>query len=150
MSSAAAARRRFVNPDDAWDSTQYGFSQAVVAEAGDLVFVSGQVDWDRDQRIGHADLASQTPGAFANLIRVLQEAGAAAADVTALRIYIVADPADDTSAVSEALRRTFGPGPGPAATWIMVRGLADPSFLIEVEATAVIRRAAPTPADADA
>jgi 2-iminobutanoate/2-iminopropanoate deaminase len=150
VSPAAAPRRRFVNPDHAWDSTQYGFSQAVVAEPGDLVFVSGQVDWDRDQRIGHGDLASQTPGAFANLIRMVEAAGASAGDVTALRIYLVADPADDTSAVSEALRRTFGPGPGPAATWIMVRGLADPSFLIEVEATAVVRRGTPSPADADA
>ena len=49
--------RRFVNPSDAWDSTQYGFSQAVVAAPGELIFVSGQVDWDRDQRIGQHDLA---------------------------------------------------------------------------------------------
>ena len=132
-------QRQFVNPADAWDSTQFGFSQAVVAAPGDLIFVSGQVDWDANRVIGHRDLASQTPGAFANLISVLEAAGASAADVTALRIYIVADPMDDTSAVSEALRTTFGPGPGPAATWIMVRGLADPDFLIEVEATAVRR-----------
>ncbi len=131
--------RRFVNPPDAWNSTQYGFSQAVVAAPGEMVFVSGQVDWDRDQRIGHHDLAAQTPGAFANLVRVLTAAGASPEDVTALRIYIVADASDDTSAVSAALRATFGPGSGPAATWIMVRGLADPEFLIEVEATAVIR-----------
>ena len=96
------------------------------------------MDWDRDQRIGHHDLAAQTPGAVANLVSVLAAAGASAADVTALRIYIVADSSDDTTAVSDALRRTFGPGPGPAATWIMVRGLADPDFLIEVETTAVI------------
>ena len=133
------ATRRHVNPADAWDSVQYGFSQAVVAAPGDLIFVSGQVDWDADQSIGHHDLASQTRGAFANLARVLEAAGASVGDVTALRIYIVADPSDDTSAVSEALRTTFGPGPGPAATWIMVRGLANPDFLIEVEATAVRR-----------
>jgi enamine deaminase RidA (YjgF/YER057c/UK114 family) len=133
------SRRRFVNPPNAWNTTQFGFSQAVVAAPGDTIFVSGQVDWDADRNIGHRDLASQTPGAFANLVRVLEAAGASAGDVTALRIYIVADPSDDTSAVSEALRSTFGPGPGPAATWIMVRGLAAPDLLIEVEATAVIR-----------
>ena len=134
------SRRRFVNPPDAWDTTQFGFSQAVVAAPGDMIFVSGQVDWDPDQNIGHRDLPSQTPGAFANLGRVLEAAGASAGDVTALRIYIVAEPNDDTSAVSEALRTTFGPGPGPAATWILVRGLADPDLLIEVEATAVVRQ----------
>ena len=134
-----APGRRFVNPNDAWNSTQYGFSQAVVAAPGDMIFVSGQVDWDVDETIGHDDLASQARGAFANLVRVLEAAGASVGDVTALRIYIVADPSDDTSGVSEALRSTFGPGPGPAATWIMVRGLANPDFLIEVEATAVRR-----------
>jgi enamine deaminase RidA (YjgF/YER057c/UK114 family) len=136
---SAESRRRFVNPPDAWNTTQFGFSQAVVAAPGDIIFVSGQVDWDADRNIGHRDLASQTPGAFANLVRVLEAAGASAGDVTALRIYIVADPSDDTTAVSEALRSTFGPGPGPAATWIMVCGLAAPDLLIEVEASAVIR-----------
>jgi 2-iminobutanoate/2-iminopropanoate deaminase len=134
-----ASGRRFVNPPDAWNSSQFGFSQAVVAAPGDVIFVSGQVDWDANQAIGHHDLAAQTRGAFANLVLVLEAAGGSAGDVTALRIYIVADPSDDTSAVSTALRDTFGPGPGPAATWIMVRGLADPDLLIEVEATAVVR-----------
>ena len=135
-----APGRRFVNPSDAWNSTRFGFSQAVTTAPGEMIFVSGQVDWDVDETIGHRDLASQTRGAFANLARVLEAAGASVHDVTALRIYIVADPSDDTSAVSEALRTTFGPGPGPAATWIMVRGLANPDFLIEVEATAVRSR----------
>lgn len=134
-----AAGRRFINPPDAWDSTEYGFSQAVVAAPGETIYLSGQVDWDSDRNINRGDLTAQTSGAFASLARVLAAAGASIQDVTALRIYIVADPSDDLSAVSEALRTTFAPGPGPAATWIMVRGLADPDFLIEIEATAVRR-----------
>ena len=130
---------RFVNPPDVWDSTRHGFSQAVVAAPGDTVHVSGQVDWDDQRAIGSDELGAQAIGALANLGRVLAAAGASLADVTALRIYIVADADDDLAGVGEALRATFPPGAGPAATWILVRGLADPEFLIEIEATAVRR-----------
>ena len=133
------AERRFINPPDAWDTTRYGFSQAVVSGPGETIYVSGQTDWDVDMKIGHDDLGGQTRGSLENIARVLAAAGASFDDVTILRLYIVADPKDDLSAVSEALRSTFAPGRGPATTWIMVRGLADPDFLIEIEATAVRR-----------
>ena len=131
--------RRFINPPDVWNSTRYGFSQAVVAAPGEIIFVSGQDAWDVDQRSGTDDLHDQARGAFANLERVLTAAGSSLADITALRIYIVAEPDDDLSAVSAALRATFPADEGPAATWILVRGLARPDFRIEVEATAVRR-----------
>ena len=134
-----AAGRRFINPPDVWDSTRHGFSQAVVAAPGETVFVSGQVDWDVDRRRGAGDLGGQARGAIANLERVLVAAGSSLADVTALRIYIVADPEDDLAGVGDALRATFPMGAGPAATWILVRGLANPGFLVEIEATAVRR-----------
>jgi 2-iminobutanoate/2-iminopropanoate deaminase len=133
------AGHRFVNPPDVWDSTPHGFSQAVVAAPGDTIFVSGQVDWDAHRTIGSDDLGKQALVALANLGRVLAAAGASLADVTSLRIYIVADADDDLGGVGDALRATFPPGAGPAATWILVRGLADPEFRIEIEATAVRR-----------
>jgi enamine deaminase RidA (YjgF/YER057c/UK114 family) len=130
-------KHRFVNPPDVWDSTRHGFSQAVIAGPGETIHVSGQVDWDAERRIGSDDLGRQARGAFASLSRVLAAADAGLEDVVSLRLYIVADPNDDLSAVGDALRATFEQGRGPAATWILVRGLANPAFRIEVEATAV-------------
>jgi enamine deaminase RidA (YjgF/YER057c/UK114 family) len=134
-----ATGHRFVNPPDVWDSTPHGFSQAVVAAPGETIYVSGQVDWDAQRTIGSDDLGGQAKGALASLGRVLAAAGASMADVTALRIYIVADADDDLDGVGDALRATFPPGAGPAATWILVRGLANPELRIEIEATAVRR-----------
>ena len=134
-----ASPHRFVNPPDLWDSTRHGFSQAVVATPGETIHVSGQVDWDVDRRIGSDDLGQQAKGAFANLERALGAAGARLEDVVALRLYIVAEPGADLSSVGDALRSTFEQGHGPAATWILVRGLANPAFLIEIEATAIRR-----------
>ena len=130
---------RFVKPPDVWDSTPHGFSQAVVAGPGETIHVSGQVDWDADRRIGSDDLGLQAKGALANLERVLSAADAALEDVVSLRLYIVAEPEADLSGVGDALRATFEDGRGPAATWILVRGLANPAFRIEIEATAIRR-----------
>ena len=70
---------------------------------------------------------------------MLAAAGASLEDVTALRIYIVADTDDDLDGIGDALRATFPSGAGPAATWILVRGLANPELRVEIEATAVRR-----------
>ncbi len=129
---------RYVNPPDVWDSTPHGFSQAVVAGAGRTVHISGQVAWDPGRAIGAGDLATQARMSLRNLERVLTAAGARLTDVVELRIYLVAERGDPLTGVGEALLEAFGAGTGPAATWILVRGLADPEFLIEIEATAVI------------
>src|SRR5437763_17215203 len=57
---------------------------------------------------------------------------------TALRIYVVDYQAESGIAVGIALREFFFPENLPASTWIGVSALADPEFLIEIEATAVL------------
>jgi len=125
------------HPSDLFDARRYGFAQTVSVPAGRLVFVSGQVAWDADERLLATDLAGQAVAAMRNLERALAPAGAQLHDVTALRIYIVGNPAD-TSGVSDALRASFPAGEGPAATWIHVAGLEGDGLLIEIEATAVV------------
>ncbi|HET9345934.1 MAG TPA: RidA family protein [Candidatus Limnocylindrales bacterium] len=125
------------HPPDLFDARRYGFAQAVSVPAGRLVFVSGQVAWDADERLIATDLAGQATAALANLDHALAAAGAGMGDVTALRIYIVGDP-PDTSGVSAALRASFPAGEGPAATWIRVGGLEGDGLLVEIEATAVV------------
>ena len=125
------------HPTDVFDASRYGFAQAVSTPAGRLIFVSGQVAWDADERLLATDLAGQAAAAMANLQRVLADAGADLRHVTALRIYIVGDP-PDTSGVTDALRAAFPAREGPAATWIRVQGLEGGGLLVEIEATAVV------------
>jgi enamine deaminase RidA (YjgF/YER057c/UK114 family) len=47
------------------------------------------------------------------------------------------DEAGDQPAVGSAFRDFFSGEAKPASTWVGVAALADPGFLIEVEATAV-------------
>jgi 2-iminobutanoate/2-iminopropanoate deaminase len=125
------------HPPELFDASRYGFAQAVSVPAGRLVFISGQVAWDSDERVVATDLGGQATAALANLERALAAAGANLRDVTALRIYIVGNP-PDTSGISAALRASFPAGEGPAATWIRVSGLEGDDLLVEIEATAVV------------
>ena len=55
-----------------------------------------------------------------------------------MRIYVVAYEAHKAAAVGGAFREFFSGDATPASTWVGVAALADPGFLIEIEAIAVI------------
>lgn len=128
-----------INPPDLFDSRQYGFSQVVVAEGRRTVYCSGQVAWDENEDIGAAgDLGEQTRRSLENVGRAVAAAGGSLRDVVSLRIYIAGDHIRDTRAVREALLATFEADARPATTWIGVTALANPDFVIEIEAIAVL------------
>jgi enamine deaminase RidA (YjgF/YER057c/UK114 family) len=120
-------------------SLDHGFSQGVIAEGRRTLHVSGQTAWDVGRRIvGGSDLGQQARQAFANLKAVVEAAGGALENVVSVRIYVVGYRPDMAGAIGGALREAF-PGPTkPASTWIGVTSLADPAFLVEIEATAVL------------
>jgi enamine deaminase RidA (YjgF/YER057c/UK114 family) len=127
-----------VNPPSVFRSLDHGFSQAVAASGKRTLYVSGQTAWDAERRlVGGADLETQARQAFANLESVVAAAGATLDDVVALRIYVVDYRPDKAAAIARAFRESFSGEVKPACTWIGVAALADPGFLIEVEATAV-------------
>ena len=127
-----------VNPPSVFRSLDHGFPQAVAASGKRMLYVSGQTAWDAHrQLVGGADLAAQARQAFVNLRAVVEAAGASLADVVSVRIYIVNYTPEDAAAVGSAFRECFSSDMAPAATWIGVAALADPGFLIEVEATAI-------------
>ena len=131
-------RKEAINPASVFRSLEHGFSQAVVTSGGRTLYVSGQTAWDRrKQLVGGADLEAQARQAFANLRSVVEAAGGTLADVVSVRIYVVDYRPEKAAPVGRAFRHFFSGEVGPAATWIGVAALADPAFLIEVEATAV-------------
>jgi len=131
--------KQAVNPPTVFPSSDHGFPQAVSAAGRRTLYVSGQTAWDAQRRlVGGADLAAQARQAFANLRAVVEAGGGALSDVVSLRIYVVDYEPAKGAAVGGAFREAFSGGPGPATTWVGVAALADPGFLIEVEATAVL------------
>ncbi len=131
--------KTYLNPPELFNSTDFGFSQIVVSEPGKLVYISGQVAWDEKREIaGKGDLETQVQKSNDNLALAMQKAGGQLSDIVMLRIYVVNYTEAAGTIVGEALRRNFGTINPPASTWLSVQGLANPDFLIEIEAQAVL------------
>ena len=127
-----------INPPSVFRSLDHGFSQAVITSGRKTLYVSGQTAWDsQKQLIGGGDLEGQARQAFTNLKAVVAAAGGTLADVVSVRIYVVDYRPEKAVPVGRAFRHFFSSEVKPASTWIGVAALADPGFLIEVEATAV-------------
>lgn len=131
--------KQHLNPETLFPSLPIGFSQAVVAEGGRTVYLSGQTAWDANKQIvGGNDLGEQTRQALRNVQLAVEAAGGTLADVVSLRLYVVNPQPGDMNPVGVALREFFPADKPPASTWLGVASLAMPEFLIEIEAIAVI------------
>src|SRR5215468_8781035 len=131
--------KEYINPDSLFPSLPYGFSQIVVASGKRMIFISGQTAWDERQNIvGGDSVLEQARQAFRNLEKAMRAAGGTLKDVVALRIYVADYQAECGTAIGIALREFFSTQNPPASTWIGVSALADPEFLIEIEAAAVL------------
>jgi enamine deaminase RidA (YjgF/YER057c/UK114 family) len=131
--------KEYINPNNLFPSLPHGFSQIVVGSGRKMVFISGQTAWDEGKNIvGGDSVLEQARQALRNLEKAMEAAGGTLKDVVALRIYIVNYQAECGTAVGTALRECFSSENPPASTWIGVSALADPEFLIEIEATAVL------------
>jgi enamine deaminase RidA (YjgF/YER057c/UK114 family) len=109
-----------------------GMSQAI--RKGKDVFLSGQVALDEGGNVvGVGDAAAQCEQIFRNVERLLGKAGATLDDVVRLTCYLT--HADHFPAYAAAKRRIFKADP-PAGTSVVVAGLLDPRFLLEVEVVA--------------
>jgi enamine deaminase RidA (YjgF/YER057c/UK114 family) len=125
-----------VNPDGLFQPQAY--SQVVVATGSRMVFIAGQVAVDGSgQAAPKGSFAEQAQKAFLNVAQALAAAGARPMDVTKLTIYVVHYSPELLPAIGEARRAVFG-DTLPASTLIGVESLAQPEFLIEVEAIAVL------------
>jgi enamine deaminase RidA (YjgF/YER057c/UK114 family) len=109
------------------------FCMAVVA--GDRVILRGQTGMGLDEKLyGVGDAKTQAEQAMTNVEALLGEAGARMADVVKATVYVTdrAFLAD----VNETVMRRLG-GASPAFTSIIVKGLASPELLMEVDIVAI-------------
>jgi enamine deaminase RidA (YjgF/YER057c/UK114 family) len=131
--------KEYIDPPALFRSQDHGFSQAVMASGTRTVYVSGQTAWDATkQLVGGDDLAAQARQALRNVRIAVEASGGTVTDIVSLRLYVVGYRPESAAAVGGALRECLTEGVMPATTWIGVASLADPGFLIEVEATAVL------------
>jgi enamine deaminase RidA (YjgF/YER057c/UK114 family) len=109
-----------------------GFSRAV--RVGDRVVVAGTAPIWPDDEVDPS-VETQTRRCLEIIGTALTEAGAGYRDVVRTRLFMV--DADDFPAVARVHGEVFGEV-RPACTGIVVAGLLDPRWRIEIEAEAVV------------
>jgi 2-iminobutanoate/2-iminopropanoate deaminase len=124
-----------IHPATVHDTTEYSFAHAV--RMGELIFVSGQVARGKDgSLVGKGDARAQTEQVFRNLQAVLEAAGSGMHRVGKLTVFIT--KLEYRPIVHEIRSRVFREaGHLPASTLAVVASLADPDWLVEIEAVAL-------------
>src|SRR5213594_1731249 len=76
-----------INPESL--GAPHGYSNGVLSEAaGTLLFIAGQIAWDKNQQIVSEDFVEQFDRALANVVTVVTAAGGSANDIARLVIYV--------------------------------------------------------------
>jgi enamine deaminase RidA (YjgF/YER057c/UK114 family) len=127
-----------VNPPELFKPS--GFSHAIVATGGRLVFLAGQTAMDAEGRIvGRGDVVAQFEQALTNLLVALSNAGGTPDQLAKLTIYAIDPDAyrKKTEQIGMVWRWLVG-STYPAMALIGVVRLWDPDALVELEGIAVL------------
>jgi enamine deaminase RidA (YjgF/YER057c/UK114 family) len=126
-----------LNPDGL--SKNPAFTQAIVVTgAAKTIYIGGQDAVDKSGKIvGKDDIKAQTEQVFENLQTALAAAGAGLEHVVKWNLYVV--QGQPLQPGLEAFQRVWGRRPNPPTiTMAYVAGLANPDFLLEIDAVAVL------------
>ena len=119
-------------PPDVFVPAGKSYSHGIIVEAGRTLYVAGQTARDAQGNIVcKGDAAGQTRQVLENMKKVVEGAGGRMEDVAKTTVYIT-----DLKHREEVgrVRKEFFKGDPPANTLLVVSSLADPAFLVEIEA----------------
>ena len=127
--------REYINPPDIAAPPLNLYNHVV--KVGNTVYIAGQVPRGLDGRAMYpGDPVAQVRMVWANLEKAVKAAGGSLKDIVKTTTYVVGA---DTGGKIRRARLELLPSEGrPTSTTVVVAGLADPDFLVEVEAIAVI------------
>jgi enamine deaminase RidA (YjgF/YER057c/UK114 family) len=131
---------RHINPNEL--SKNPAFTQVVTVQGpAKTIYVGGQDSVDASGNVvGKGDIRAQTVRTLENLQTALEAAGARLEDVVKWNVYIVQGQA--LLEGYEAFQQVWGNRPNPPAiTAAFVSELANPEFLVEIDAIAVVPEA---------
>jgi enamine deaminase RidA (YjgF/YER057c/UK114 family) len=114
-----------------------GYSQIVRVSGGQMIYLAGQIALDASRNlVGRDDFRAQAQQIFENIKTALAAVGADFSHVVKLNYYLL----DRTHVpiLREVRNLYVNTETPPASTLLIVRGLAQEEFLLEIEAIASI------------
>jgi enamine deaminase RidA (YjgF/YER057c/UK114 family) len=129
------------NPETMFKPTA-GYSQIAEVKSGKLVYIAGQVPLDQaGQLVGKDNFPAQAEQVFKNLEAAVVAAGGTFDDMVKLNYFCVegVDPSliPGILAIRDHFVNTKTP---PISTFVIVKRLVRPEWLIEIEAVAVVNQ----------
>jgi len=117
-----------------------GYSQIAEITGGKLILIAGQVPHDvNDKMVGEGDFEAQVEQVFRNLGRALEAAGAGWQSLVKINNYCHISVDQERRNGYRAIRdRYVNTAAPPVSTFIYVPRLAQPNWLFEMDAMAVI------------
>jgi enamine deaminase RidA (YjgF/YER057c/UK114 family) len=119
-----------------------GYSHVAEVTGGKLIYIAGQVAIDRSGNlVGKDDFRAQVQQVFENLKSAVEASGGNFHDVVKLNYYCAesVDPAM-VPVVREIRDKYVNTANPPVSTFVVVKRLVRPEWLIEVEAVAVVKK----------
>lgn len=124
--------KQYINPETL---SKTGRSTQIV-KIGSAIYISGQISSDESGKlIGEGDPEAQARQIYKNINHALTAVGGTMSDIVKTTIYVT--NRDYFQAVGKVRQEIWKEKP-PANTALVVSGLVNPAYLIEVEAIAVI------------
>src|SRR5215467_5545673 len=119
-----------------------GYSQVAEVSSGKIVFIPGQMAQDRNGNlVGKDDFRAQVQQVFENLKAAVEASGGDFNNVVKLNYYCAesVDPAQ-MPVVRDIRDKYVNTANPPISTFVVVKRLVRPEWLIEVEAVAVLQK----------
>lgn len=132
---------RYINPETL--APARGYNNGVVIApgpvGGGVLFLAGQVGWDKNGRIVSERFAEQFDRALANLLDVVTAAGGRPESIGKLTIFVttVGEYTADLAEIGRRYRARMGRH-YPAMTLVEVKALLEPGAKVEIEGLACI------------
>lgn len=129
-------RIRMFNTRDTYPNQSLDNDLCQAVRAGDTIYLRGQVGTDFEGRlVGAGDPAAQAEQAMKNVRQLLDEAGGCLADIVKTTIYITNPRHREPvyGVVGKWLQGVY-----PVSTGLVVAGLAQAEWLVEIDAIAVV------------
>lgn len=128
--------REHINAEDSY-VPPWHFNQAVkVTDGASKIFRDAPAEYQTDGGLAESDVVSQAEAALENMAKVARAAGGVLADVVKTTVYTREDFREHSDAAQGGSVLLHC----PSSTLTQVVGFANPDYLSQIEATAVINR----------
>ena len=124
---------KLLNPDNMADPASNYSHGVVIPAAANRLIMAGQIGVNPDGTVAQG-LEAQMRCCWENIFAILAEAGMTKKDLVKITVYVTQS---GVTARYRQLRDEMLEGHAPAATYLVIKELASPELLVEIEAEAV-------------